>query len=219
MLVKSSLLALSYSFHSLLFYLKLGGSFTVPMPYTGCWRNIAVLEKMCPELSWQQPRLFRSQEGDFQGPSRMLWPGHCTSFALPTHEGGEKKSFWLFLLKDVGYLQRCLEGESVLSVESVLFPAVGCHYMRYALQHYFIAACIALQALCLQPFLMQCLGLHAVIAKVWLTAVQLSSVQVLLLWHGEQPGEIGYRTSKRVWSERFKKCCCEWNGNKWRKKG
>lgn len=100
-----------------------------------------MLEKMCPELSWQQPRPFRSQEGDFQGPSRMLWPGHRASSALTTHEGREKKiAFGFFCERILGICRKCPGGESVRS--SVLFPADGCHYMRYAMQRYLIAASV-----------------------------------------------------------------------------
>lgn len=116
----------------------------------------------------------------------------------------------------LGICRRCLGGESVLLFSSLQMAAIiwGTPCNATSLLHPF-----PMQALCLQPFLIRCLGLHAVIAKAWLTAVQLSSVQVLLLvWHGEQPGEISYRTSKHVWSQRFKKCGCEWNGNEWRKK-
>ena len=72
-----------------------------------------MLEKMCPELSWQQPRPFRSQEGDFQGPSRMLWPGHRASSALTTHEGREKKELLAFSVKGFWVFAESVQGENL----------------------------------------------------------------------------------------------------------
>lgn len=57
-----------------------------------------------------------------------------------TREEKKKIAFGFFCERILGICRKCPGGESVLS--SVLFPADGCHYMRYAMQRYLIAASV-----------------------------------------------------------------------------
>lgn len=139
-LVKSSSLVLSYSFRSPLFYLMLGGSLTVPVPYTECWEEHSSAGEDVSRIILAATQALQKPGRRFPGPKQDALAGPSCQFCSHNSRGKRKKnSFWLFLWKDFGYLKKVSRGRIC---SSVLFPADGCHYMRYAMQRYLIAASV-----------------------------------------------------------------------------
>lgn len=172
-LVKSSSLVLSYSFHSPLFYLMLGGSLTVPVPYTECWEEHSSAGEDVSRIILAATQALQKPGRRFPGPKQDALAGPSCQFCSHNSRGKRKKiAFGFFCERILGICRKCPGGESVLLFSSLQMAAItwGTPCNATSLLHPF-----PMQALCLQPFLIQCLGLHAVLAKAWLTAVQVSS--------------------------------------------
>lgn len=140
-LVKSSSLVLPYSFRSPLFYLMLGGSLTVPVPYTECWEEHSSAGEDVSIIILAATQALQKPGRRFPGPKQDALAGPSCQFCSHNSRGKRKKrAFGFFCERILGICRKCPGGESVLS--SVLFPADGCHYMRYAMQRYLIAASV-----------------------------------------------------------------------------
>lgn len=156
-LVKSSSLVLSYSFHSPLFYLMLGDSLTVPVPYTGCWEEHSSAGEDVSRIILAATQALQKPGRRFPGPKQDALAGPSCQFCSHNSRGKRKKiAFGFFCERILGICRKCPGGESVLS--SVLFPADGCHYMRYAMQRYLIAASVPHAGTLLTAFLDTVLG-------------------------------------------------------------
>lgn len=132
-LVKSSSLALSYSFRSPLFYLMLGGSLTVPVPYTECWEEHSSAGEDVSRIILAATQALQKPGRRFPGPKQDALAGPSCQFCSHNSRGKRKKnSFWLFLWKDFGYLQKVSRGRICSFFCSLPCRWLPLHEVRHA---------------------------------------------------------------------------------------
>lgn len=132
-LVKSSSLVLSYSFRSPLFYLMLGGSLTVPVPYTECWEEHSSAGEDVSRIILAATQALQKPGRRFPGPKQDALAGPSCQFCSHNSRGKRKKnSFWLFLWKDFGYLQKVSRGRICLFFCSLPCRWLPLHEVRHA---------------------------------------------------------------------------------------